>query len=55
MSANFTKAFACAIVAVVLTTAASWTFVDSTSIVRVNDFAASTTQLAATVASALVR
>lgn len=55
MSANFIKAFACAVIAVVLTTAASWTFVDSTAIVRFNDFGASTTQLAATVASALVR
>lgn len=55
MSANFLKAFACSVVAVLLTSAVGWTFVDTTSVVHWDNPAAATMQLATTVASALVR
>ncbi|MBK6596925.1 MAG: hypothetical protein IPG25_03010 [Proteobacteria bacterium] len=55
MSANFFKAFACSVVAGLMTAAVGWTFVDTTSVVHWDNPTAAVTQLATTVASALVR
>ncbi|MCB1623891.1 MAG: hypothetical protein KDI32_04845 [Pseudomonadales bacterium] len=52
MPANVVKTFACAAIAVVLAIAVSWTFIDSTSLVRWNG---TSTHVATVVASALVR